>query len=80
MTVVRARAAGILRVSTSDGQSVEITLAAGVNIRALDPLAAEALRAQVAAGELDLLPDNTARIDRDIDAAPRIPRPRASAQ
>lgn len=75
MTVARATKACVLRVSTSDGKSVVMTLDAGETLEALDPLAAEALAAQVAAGELQAVAVRPGRVDHDVDSQPRIDRP-----
>jgi hypothetical protein len=80
MTIARARVACVLQVSTSDGQMVELSLAPGETMETLDPLAAEALRAQSSGPDsaaLEVLAARPARIDRDIDRMPRIPLPRA---
>lgn len=69
----------VLRVTMSDGSSVEFDLAAGESIEALDPVAARALQEQVIAGELQAVGARPARIDHDIDSKPRRPRPSGAA-
>lgn len=48
----------------------------GETIETLDPLAAQAVAAQIAVGELLAPGVRPGRIDHDIDTKPRIPRPR----
>lgn len=75
MAFARASVAGVLRVSMSDGTSVEFPIAAGDNIEVTDPLGAQAIAAQVAYGALTSVATRPARVDHNIDTKPRVPRP-----
>lgn len=76
MTIARASRAVQLRISTSDGKSVLLDIAAGETLEALDLLAALALDAQIRAGELQAVAPRPARVDHNVDSAPRIARPK----
>jgi hypothetical protein len=74
MAFARASVAGVLRVSMSDGTSVEFTITPGDNLEVTDPLAAQAIAAQVAYGALTAVASRPGRVDHVVDSKQRTPR------